>query len=241
MRSIIVVPTYDERQALPAFLTAVLAETPCDVLVVDDASPDGTGMMADMIAAAQPRVHALHRRDQRGLGNAYRAGFAWALRRGYDVVVQMDCDLSHPPAAVDTLLDAISDGADLAIGSRYVAGGGTDGWPRRRRLMSFIGCGAARLGLGLPYSDLTGGFKAWRASALAAIEVAGTQSAGFVFQVETTRRAHHANLVIREVPYVFRERAAGHSKMHPGIAIEGARVLLRLRRDPWRTPGIVSR
>jgi dolichol-phosphate mannosyltransferase len=240
MRSIIVVPTYDEREALPAFLTAVLAETPCDVLVVDDASPDGTGMMADMIAAAQPRVHVLHRRGDRGLGNAYRAGFAWAIDSGYDVVVQMDCDLSHPAAAVPMLLDAIAGGADLAIGSRYVAGGGTDGWPRRRRAMSFIGCGAARLALGLPYTDLTGGFKAWRASALSAIEVAGTQSAGFVFQVETTRRAHCAGLVVREVPYVFRERAAGHSKMHPGIALEGARVLLRLRSDPWRTSGLIS-
>jgi dolichol-phosphate mannosyltransferase len=233
MRPIIVVPTYDEREALPAFLEAVLAGTACDVLVVDDQSPDGTGMMADMIAAAQPRVHVLHRTGPAGLGKAYRDGFAWAVDAGYDTVVQMDCDLSHPVQAVGPLLAAIGDGADLAIGTRYTAGGGTDGWPRRRRLMSLIGCGAARIVLGLPYRDLTGGFKAWRASTLAGIEIGTTQSAGFVFQVETTRRAHRAGFQIREVPYVFRDRTTGTSKMRAGIALEGARILFRLRRDPW--------
>jgi dolichol-phosphate mannosyltransferase len=241
MRSIIVVPTYDEREALPAFLSAALAATTCDVLVVDDQSPDGTGMLADMISAAQPRVHVLHRTGPAGLGKAYRDGFAWAAACGYEAIVQMDCDLSHPVDAVSPLLGSLCDGADLAIGSRYVPGGGTDGWPRRRRLMSFIGCGVARLVLGLPYTDLTGGFKAWRVDALRAIDVASTQSAGFVFQVETTRRAHRAGLRIQEVPYVFRDRTAGRSKMRPQIAFEGARILLELRRDAWEASSEYAR
>jgi dolichol-phosphate mannosyltransferase len=234
-RTIIVVPTYDARENLPRFISAVLAAADrAEILVVDDDSPDGTGMQADLIAAAQPRVHVLHRTERTGLGGAYRAGFAWALEAGYDLVVQMDCDLSHPPERLPGLLSAASDGADLVIASRYVAGGGTAGWPAHRRLASRAGCLAARCALRLPFHDVTGGYKVWRADALRAIDIASTVSTGFVFQVETTRRAQRAGLVVRELPFVFRDRTAGKSKMRPQIVIEGARVLLRLRRDSWR-------
>ncbi len=235
MRSAIaVVPTYNESEMLPRFLDTFLRDAPAfDLLIVDDASPDGTGKLADEAAAADPRVHVLHRSAKNGLGAAYRAGFAWAIDQRYEQVAQLDGDLSHPPAELVALADALGAGADVALGSRYVAGGRTAGWPIHRRALSRIGCAASSATLGLPYADLTGGFKLWTAEALQAIDVQTTTASGYVFQVETTQRAHRAGLVIAELPFTFVERLAGASKMRPAIALEGVGVVLALREDPW--------
>jgi len=182
-------------------------------------------------------THVLHRPHKGGLGAAYRAGFAWALERGYERIGQMDCDLSHPPAALAQMHAAVDRGAGLVLGSRYVAGGGTKGWSLARRVISRVGCVTAMRVLGLPYPDLTGGFKLWTADALRLIDVTTTVSNGYIFQVESTRRAHIAGVRIEEVPFVFVERLHGASKMSSGIAAEGALILWRLRRDGWRPPG----
>jgi len=229
----VVVPTYDEAAMLPLFL-GQFEQTGLDCLIVDDNSPDGTGRLADELSASHPWLHVLHRPEKEGLGAAYRAGFAWALGQGYELIGQMDCDLSHPPAELPAMLARAEEGAGLVLGSRYVAGGGTQGWAASRRLMSRSGCLGTQAVLGLPYPDLSGGFKLWRADALRRIDVAGTVSNGYVFQVETTRRAHRAGVRIAEHPFVFCERLAGESKMRPAIALEGARVLVRLRCDRWQ-------
>jgi dolichol-phosphate mannosyltransferase len=235
-RAIVVVPTYNEREMLPLFLDE-FARTGGECLIVDDSSPDGTGELADELAQERPWMHVLHRPHKGGLGAAYRGGFAWALERGYDVIGQMDCDLSHPPGAIPAMQAAIDRGAGLVLGSRYVAGGGTRGWPLARRVVSRVGCVTAMRVLRLPYPDLTGGFKLWTADALRLIDVSTTVSNGYIFQVESTRRAHIAGVRIEQVPFVFVERLHGTSKMSPAIAREGALILLRLRRDGWRPPG----
>ena len=235
MLTLVVLPTYDEAENIDDVLRQIRRAVPeAWVLVVDDGSPDGTADLADSIGVELGRVEVLRRSSKDGLGAAYRAGFAWALEHGYATIGQMDCDLSHPPAALARLVAAMANGADVVVGSRYTHGGGTEGWPLHRRAMSRVGCVAARLALGLPYSDLSGGFKLWTAAALRAIDVTGTRSGGYVFQVETTQRAHRAGLRVAEVPFVFRDRVAGTSKMAPAIAVEGARMLVGLRRDPWR-------
>ena len=175
-----------------------------------------------------------------GLGNAYRAGFAWALERDYPAVAQLDADLSHPPVILPQMLAALDRGADLVLGSRYAPGGGSDGWPLHRRIVSRIGCALSARALGLPYSDLSGGLKLWRASALTAIDVASTTSQGYVFQVETTQRAHRAGLRVVELPFTFRDRTAGQSKMRASIAFEGVRMVARLRRDGWKPQRVAS-
>jgi dolichol-phosphate mannosyltransferase len=233
---IIVVPTYNEREMLPLFL-AEFARTGGECLIVDDSSPDGTGELADELAQARPWMHVLHRPHKGGLGAAYRGGFAWALERDYEVIGQMDCDLSHPPSVIPAMRAAVDRGAGLVLGSRYVAGGGTRGWSLARRVISRVGCVTAMRVLGLPYPDLTGGFKLWTADALRLIDVSTTVSNGYIFQVESTRRAHIAGVRIVEVPFVFVERLHGASKMSPAIAREGARILWRLRNDGWRPPG----
>jgi dolichol-phosphate mannosyltransferase len=232
-REIVVVPTYNERQMLPLFLEE-FAATGAECLIVDDSSPDGTGELAEELAGERPWLHVLHRSRKDGLGAAYRAGFAWALERGYEHVGQMDCDLSHPPATLHAMRAAVERGAGLVLGSRYVAGGGTRGWSLGRRIISRAGCMTAMRVLGLPYPDLTGGFKLWTADALRLIDVSTTVSNGYIFQVESTRRAHIAGVRIEQVPFVFTERLHGASKMSPGIAGEGALILWRLRRDGWR-------
>lgn len=227
---VIVVPTYEERDALPEFVAAFeRAATGFDLLIVDDNSPDGTADVARDLRTTRPWLHLLVRTGKDGLGAAYRAGFGWALGREYATIGQMDVDLSHPPDAIGRLAEALSDGADVAIGSRYVRGGGTDGWPIHRQLLSRLGCLGTRLVLGLPLSDPSGGFKLWRASTLRAIDVLATESNGFVFQVETSERARRAGLRLVEVPFVFRDRTVGTSKMRPGIALEGILSVLRLR------------
>ena len=241
-RTIVVVPTYDERESLPLFLER-FAPTGLDLLIVDDSSPDGTGELADALAAERPWMHVLHRAEKDGLGMAYRAGFAWCLARDYAVIGQMDCDLSHPPERLAEMRAVLLErDAGLVLGSRYLPGGGTDGWSATRLALSRIGCGASRLALGLPFSDLSGGFKLWRAETLAAIDMDELLSAGYAFQVETTQLAHLAGTRIEEVPFVFSERVAGASKMTLRISLEGIRVTLALRRHhrPARDHGLLG-
>ena len=239
-RTIVVVPTYDERESLPLFVERFEA-TGLQLLIVDDSSPDGTGELADELAAQRPWMGVMHRAEKDGLGMAYRAGFARCLAEGWEVIGQMDCDLSHPPEKLAEMRRVLIErDAGLVLGSRYLPGGGTDGWSRTRLAMSRIGCHASRLALGLPFSDLSGGFKLWRADALAAIDMDELLSAGYAFQVETTQLAHLGGTRIEEVPFVFSERIAGASKMTLKISLEGIRVTFALRRHhrPRRRTGL---
>jgi dolichol-phosphate mannosyltransferase len=229
----VVVPTYDEAENLAPMVRALLeafAGHRLDgrILVVDDASPDGTGILADELAAADERVRVLHRAGKEGLGRAYVAGLAAALDGGAGFVVQMDCDFSHDPRDVPRLVAACAD-ADVAVGSRYVRGGSVERWGLGRRLVSRLGCAYARLVLGAPVRDLTGGFKCFRREALRAIDVGTVEANGYGFQIETTYRALTRGLVVREVPIVFRDRTVGASKMTAAIAVEAALLVLRLR------------
>jgi dolichol-phosphate mannosyltransferase len=228
--TIVVVPTYCEADALPRFVER-FAATGLELLVVDDASPDGTGELADALAADRPWMHVLHRAGKDGLGMAYRAGFAWCLERGYRVIGQMDSDLSHPPEKLAEML-AVLDArqADLVLGNRYMPGGGTAGWSKARRVLSRMGCTGSKLVLGLPFDDLSGGFKLWRASTLAELDLDSMLATGYAFQVETTQLAYLMGKRIEEVPFVFSERIAGESKMTLAVSLEGIRVTLALRR-----------
>jgi dolichol-phosphate mannosyltransferase len=232
--TIVVVPTYCEAEALPRFVER-FAVTGLELLVVDDASPDGTGEIADALAAERPWMHVLHRAGKDGLGMAYRAGFAWCLERNYRAIGQMDSDLSHPPEKLPEML-AVLDAreADLVLGSRYMPGGGTAGWSRARRALSRVGCTGSKLVLGLPFDDLSGGFKLWRASTLAAMDFDSMLSTGYAFQVETTRLAYLMGKRIEEVPFVFSERVAGESKMSLAVSLEGVRVTFALRKRARR-------
>ncbi|HEY0374917.1 MAG TPA: polyprenol monophosphomannose synthase [Amnibacterium sp.] len=223
LRTLVCVPTYDEADSLPVLLRR-LAEVrpPVDVLVIDDASPDGTGEIADGFAARDPRVHVLHRTGKSGLGAAYLAGFAWGLERGYDVLVEMDADGSHRPEDLERLLAAVRD-ADLVLGTRWMPGGSTVNWPFRRRFLSVAGNRYARAMLSVPMHDITGGFRAYRASALRALDLPTVRGEGYVFQVELALRASDAGLTIREVPITFVEREQGTSKMSRAIVVEAMR------------------
>jgi dolichol-phosphate mannosyltransferase len=227
----VVLPTYDERDNLELMADAILAALPeASLLVVDDASPDGTGELADTIAARQPRVSVLHRTGKEGLGVAYRDGFRWVLERSDTrAVVQMDADFSHDPDALPRLLAPLMGNADLVLGTRYMRGGATVGWPWYRRLISRGGTMFARTVLLLPYRDLTGGFKAWRRELLDAIRLRETAGSGYGFQIETTWWAHRRGASIVQVPIVFRERTRGSSKMTGGIVREALTLVVRLR------------
>lgn len=225
----VVIPTYDERQNITRVLDEVLAAAPVDVLVVDDSSPDGTADVVRAHPAHGTRVHLLVRADKDGLGAAYRAGLGWALDAGYARIVQMDADLSHPPAVVPDLLAALDD-HDIAVGSRYVAGGGIDAWSPSRRLISRVGNAYVRLMLDLPVRDATAGFKAFTADALRAIEVEESRAEGYGFQIESSWRAHRRGLSLVEVPIVFTDRQAGSSKMSTRIVLEALRMVWRWRR-----------
>jgi dolichol-phosphate mannosyltransferase len=240
--ALVVIPTYNEIGNLAAITRRVLAASHAvDILVVDDNSPDGTGRLADELAAASPRISVLHRPGKQGLGAAYRAGFEWGLREGYAVLVEMDGDGSHRPEQLPDLLDGIAD-ADVVLGSRWVAGGGAPVWAFRRRLLSRAGSLYARVALGLPFSDITGGYRVFRASALAAIDYDTVEAQGYCFQIEMLWRASRAGLAIREVPINFAERLTGESKMDVSIVAEAmARVTLWGVRDlPRRAASLLG-
>lgn len=223
----LVLPTYNEAENLEPLVAAALANLPdsARVLVVDDNSPDGTGEIADRISAAEPRVEVLHRPRKEGLGPAYLAGFRRALGAGAGFVLEMDSDFSHDPADLPRLLEAARE-ADVAVGSRYVPGGGVENWTRLRKAVSRGGSAYARLILGIPVRDLTGGFKCFRREVLEAIDLDSVDSLGYAFQVEMTYRASRAGFEVVEVPIFFRDRRAGASKMSGTIVAEAA----------WRVP-----
>jgi dolichol-phosphate mannosyltransferase len=226
----IVVPTYNEAENLEPLVAAVRATVPdARILVVDDASPDGTGAIADALAAGDDHVEVLHRPGKAGLGLAYVNGFAHALRAGAGFVIEMDADLSHDPGDVPRLLERARAGADLVLGSRYVDGGGVRDWDLLRRVISRGGCRYARTVLGVGVRDLTGGFKCFRATTLRAIDFETVRSEGYAFQVELTYRALARGLRVEEVPITFRERSAGESKMSARIAVEAMWLVPALR------------
>jgi dolichol-phosphate mannosyltransferase len=229
----IVLPTYDEAENIGPISAAILAVLPDAVLlVVDDDSPDGTGRLADAIAAADSRVRVRHRSLKQGLGRAYLDGFGVALTGGASTIVQMDADFSHDPVALPALISPVADGAaDLVIGSRYTKGGAVVDWGVARRVVSRGGSLFARVVLGLGQNDLTGGFKAWRASTLAAVPFDGVHAGGYVFQIEMTFRASRAGARIREVPITFRDRRVGQSKMSKRIVVEALVVVVQLRAE----------
>jgi dolichol-phosphate mannosyltransferase len=231
----LILPTYNEIENLEAILEAAakaLAEAAPDgfrVLVVDDGSPDGTGRLADGLADRHDWLQVLHRTEKRGIGPAYLAGFRHALDHGAGYVMEMDSDFSHDPADLARLLQAVYDGADLALGSRYVPGGGVSEWGLLRRFISEGGSTYARLVLGLTVRDLTGGFKCFRREVLEAIQFDGVRSQGYAFQVELTYRAVQAGFRVVEVPIVFRDRQQGTSKMSWRIAAEAMWLVPLLR------------
>jgi dolichol-phosphate mannosyltransferase len=235
VRLVICLPTYDERANLEPMarrLGEVLAGLDAEsrVLVIDDSSPDGTGELADRLSAELPFLSVLHRGRKDGLGPAYVAGFRWALENGADRILQMDADFSHDPADVPRLLTASED-AGLALGSRYVEGGGTENWGAGRQAISRFGSLYARTILGVRVHDLTGGFKCWRREALEALPLDRIRTRGYAFQIETTYRARRAGFEVVEVPIVFAERRSGGSKMTRGIVVEAM----------WKVPELRAR
>ena len=230
-RVLVVVPTYNERVNLPVIVPAILQQDPrIDVLVVDDNSPDGTGAVADALAAEAPRVHVLHRTAKQGLGKAYLAGFTWALERHYDVVIEMDADFSHDPKFLPEFLRAAGN-ADLVIGSRYKSGVNVINWPISRLLLSIGANQYARWITGLPLSDSTGGFKCFRRAVLEAIDFSRVRSNGYAFQIEMSYRAWRKGFRLVEIPIVFTDRIEGQSKMNKRIVREAIWMVwwLRLR------------
>jgi dolichol-phosphate mannosyltransferase len=214
-------------------IEAILATVPgLDVLVIDDNSPDGTGQLADQIAAREPRVQVLHRAGKEGLGRAYLAGFAWALARDYGLILEMDCDFSHDPRYLPGML-AAAEQADLVLGSRYVAGGGTVNWGLLRKLISRGGSLYARTILGLTVRDLTGGFKCFRREVLEGIDLPSVECTGYAFQIELTYRAARRGFRVVEIPILFADRRVGHSKMSRRIVLEAIRKVWSIRLSGW--------
>ena len=244
-RVLVCIPTYNERENLLRVVERVRAAVPAaDVLVLDDNSPDGTGQVADELVAADPQVHVLHRPGKQGLGNAYLAGFAWALERGYGAIVEMDADGSHQPEQLPTLLAALPD-ADLVIGARWVRGGSVVNWPLHRKALSVGANLYTRALLGMPVHDATAGYRVYRASALQTVGLDHVASQGYCFQVDLTQRAVRLGLRVVEVPITFVEREIGDSKMSGdimreslqritswGLAYRAAQVRRLGRREP---------
>jgi dolichol-phosphate mannosyltransferase len=226
-KAVVCLPTYDERENLEPMLHA-LGDKNVRVLVIDDNSPDGTGELADRLAAELAYVDVLHRESKEGLGPAYLAGFRRALADGAELVLEMDCDFSHDPNAVPRLIAAVEGGADLALGSRYVRGGGVRNWGLLRRFISAGGSFYARIILGVKVRDLTGGFKCYRRAVLETIDLDAVDSKGYAFQIETTYRALRAGFKVVEVPITFADREFGGSKMSKGIVAEAI----------WKVPGL---
>ena len=228
MKTVVVIPTYDERENVRPMAEAVLRQADdVEVLFVDDNSPDGTGAVIDGLSAENGRVHALHRMKKEGLGRAYVAGFSHALSLGAEKVIQMDCDFSHNPYDIPRLVAA---DADLVIGSRYVKGGSTPGWPFKRRLISRAGGMFIRTVTGMPIADPTGGFKCWKRHVLEALDLPSVQSAGYSFQLEMNHRTWKSGFKIAEVPIAFTDRVSGYSKITSGIAVESVKIALKLNR-----------
>ncbi len=233
----IVLPTYNERENLPHALKRIREVAdghglPLHTLIVDDGSPDGTGELADRLALEVPDVEVLHRERKEGLGRAYIAGFRHALARGADLLFEMDADLSHDAAYLPDFIRRIEGGADVVLGSRYVAGGGVENWGLMRRLISRGGCLYARTILGVPVKDLTGGFKCFRRTVLETIDLDGIETSGYGFQIEMTYRAWQLGFRVEEVPIIFVDRAAGSSKMSNDIVLEAMVNVWRLRFRP---------
>jgi dolichol-phosphate mannosyltransferase len=233
-RALVVIPTYNEAVNLPQIVPQVLAQDPrLDVLVVDDNSPDGTGVLADELARTNPRIHTIHRSGKLGLGTAYITGFKWALERGYDFIFEMDADFSHDPGHLPDFLAAIVD-ADVVLGSRYLQGRVTVvNWPMGRLVLSYLANIYARWVTGLRIWDLTGGFKCFRRRVLEAIDLSQVVSNGYAFQIEMSVRAWRKGFKLREVPIVFVDRAEGQSKMNRAIVREAVWKVPRLRLMAW--------
>jgi dolichol-phosphate mannosyltransferase len=228
-KALIVIPTYDERENVAAMSEAVLKQVPeANILFVDDNSPDGTGELEDQIAAREPRVFVLHRAGKEGLGRAYIAGFKWALARDYALVCEMDCDFSHDPAALPSLLKAAEEGADLVLGSRYIGGIRVMNWPIGRLLLSTGAAQYVQYVTGMPVCDPTGGFKCFKRAVLESIDLDRITSNGYSFQIEMSHTAWMKGFQIREVPIVFEDRRAGYSKMKANIATEAFMMVLKL-------------
>ena len=245
MSTLVVIPTYNERENVESIVSRVRSASPgVEVLIVDDNSPDGTGDLADGLARADANVHVLHRAGKEGLGAAYREGMRWGIDAGYDRIVEMDADGSHQPEQLDRLLAALrpegapddAPGADLVLGSRWVAGGGVVNWPTRRRLLSRAGSAYSRIALGVTAKDVTGGYRAFTAEALRRIRFDDVESQGYCFQIDMLRRAYAAGLSVAEVPITFVERERGASKMTGAIVGEAM-----LRVTVWGIAGLPKR
>jgi len=228
MRSVLVLPTYNEAENIEPFLRAVREASPhTDILVVDDNSPDGTGLVADRLAEELGRIDVMHRPGKAGLGSAYRAGFNEVLGGSYDIIISMDADFSHDPSRIPDFVRLITDGADIVIGSRYVIGGGTTDWPVRRQLLSRWGNAYTRSILGVAARDCTSGYRAYRATSLAKIDPTSTSAEGYAFLTELVRRMTREGASVVETPIIFRDRTRGKSKMSGRIIIESMLLVTR--------------
>ncbi|MBV9327168.1 MAG: polyprenol monophosphomannose synthase [Chloroflexi bacterium] len=242
-KSLIVLPTYNERENVEAIVAAVISQSPdFEVLVVDDNSPDGTGGLVDCLSRCEPRVHVMHRAEKSGLGTAYIAGFEWALARDYAYVFEMDADFSHDPADLVRLrAPLVAGAADATVGSRWVPGGGTRNWSFLRTFISRGGSVYARVILGVPVRDLTSGFKCFGRSVLEHLDLRSVRSNGYAFQVEMNYRCFLSGFRVQEVPIVFVDRRVGKSKMGSHIVTEAMGVVLRLRLQHMFETGAQSR
>ncbi len=224
-RTLIIVPTYNERDNLPTMAERLSKlPSPVELLVVDDNSPDGTGKIADELAAKNPSIHVLHRSEKNGLGRAYCAGFGWALERDYEFIMEMDCDFSHNPDDIPRFIEAAQD-ADLVLGSRYCNGIRVINWPMKRLLLSTSAARYVRIITGMPFSDPTGGFKCFRRRALQSIQLEAVRSNGYSFQIELTHKIWRQRMKIVEIPIIFTERSEGKSKMSRKIVWEALAVV----------------
>jgi dolichol-phosphate mannosyltransferase len=233
MNPLVVIPTYNEKDNLPRIVPEVLSQDPrISILVVDDNSPDGTGGLADRLAAADSRIHVLHRPGKQGLGKAYLAGFRWALEQSFDRIIEMDADFSHNPKHLSEMLQA-SEQADIVLGSRYISGVNVINWPMSRLLLSYFANVYARVVTGMRVRDLTGGFKCFRRGVLEALNLDAIHSNGYAFQIEMTFRAYKRGFTIKEIPIIFVDREHGHSKMSKAIVREAIWMVPKLRVMSW--------
>lgn len=226
MSVLVIIPTYNESENIRQIATAV-RDRGYDLLIVDDGSPDGTGDIADELSSVDPKVHVLHRTVKAGLGPAYAAGFAKALEIGAEIICEMDADFSHDPSDLPRLVAAVENGADLSIGSRYVEGGGVDGWPWHRQFISKGGNLYARTMLGIKTKDATAGFRAFRDTTIRKLDPSSCQASGYGFQIEMAWRAEAAGLDVVEVPITFKDRTRGTSKMNRSIAAEAMALVTK--------------